>query len=229
MILLLSQHRPRHLRGPDRDDGRVPAPIDGRCSCAPSSATSRSTSPTWRCCRPRWSRSRSRSGYHFVHPAGELVQLPVIAALMLVWFASSSCCGSSPGYHWHPIRHIALSALRRGSALKFDPTRGAGSLEPADRRALRAAVVDRLPPASLVPSTVDGDGAGNGGEAGDGAKATGAGSPAATPTPPPKGRGWSGLLRQRRRAGRGPDRRSRASSTPASRCTCSPTSRSRCA
>ena len=27
-------------------------------------------------------------GFHFLHPAGEWVKLPVIAALMLVWFAS---------------------------------------------------------------------------------------------------------------------------------------------
>ena len=64
-------------------------------------------------------------GFHFLHPAGELAKLPVIAALMLVWFASLFVLRIIPRHHWHPIRHIALSALRRGSALKFDPKRRA--------------------------------------------------------------------------------------------------------
>ncbi len=111
-------------------------------------------------------------GFHFIHPAGEWTKLPVIAILMLVWFASLFVLRIIPKAHWHPIRHIALSAIRRGSALKFDPGAGLDSLKPPERKALRAAVVDRLPPAALVPSTVDGHGASNGPQAGDGAKAT---------------------------------------------------------
>jgi O-antigen/teichoic acid export membrane protein len=111
-------------------------------------------------------------GFHFIHPAGEWTKLPVIAVLMLLWFASLFVLRIIPQAHWPPIRHIALSAIRRGSALKFDPGAGLGSLKPPERKALRVAVVDRLPPAALVPSTVDGAGAGNGGEAGDGARAT---------------------------------------------------------
>jgi O-antigen/teichoic acid export membrane protein len=111
-------------------------------------------------------------GFHFIHPAGEWTKLPVIAVLMLLWFASLFVLRIIPQAHWHPIRHIALSVIRRGSALKFDPGAGLGSLKPPERKALRVAVVDRLPPAALVPSKVDGDGAGNGGEAGDGARAT---------------------------------------------------------
>jgi O-antigen/teichoic acid export membrane protein len=92
-------------------------------------------------------------GFHFLHPAGELPKLPVIAALMLVWFASLFVLRIIPRYHWDPLRHITVSALRRGSALKFNPKAGLRSLKPGDRKALRTAVLDRLPPAVLAPST----------------------------------------------------------------------------
>jgi hypothetical protein len=102
-------------------------------------------------------------GFHFVHPAGEWQKLPVIAALMVVWLASLFLLRIIPRYHWDPIRHITSSALRRRSALKFDPEAALGSLEGGDRGALRTAVVDRLPATSLAPS-----GAGGGGGAGRG-------------------------------------------------------------
>jgi hypothetical protein len=113
-------------------------------------------------------------GFHFLHPAGEWTKLGVIAILMLIWFASLFVLRIIPSYHWHPIRHIALSAIRRGSALQFDSQAGLGSLEADDRQALRAAVIDRLPPAALVPSGGDGTegedaaGASEGAEAADG-------------------------------------------------------------
>src|SRR5436190_2202380 len=50
------------------------------------------------------------------------------------------------------IRHIVMSALRRGSALRFDPYAGLGLLKRPERNALRTAVIERLPPATLVPS-----------------------------------------------------------------------------
>jgi hypothetical protein len=103
-------------------------------------------------------------GFHYLHPAGEWEKLPVIAALMLVWFASLFVLRIIPRYHWHPIRHITSSALRRSSALKFDPEAALGSLPGRDRRALRAAVVDRLPVATLAPSAAGGDGAAEGEE-----------------------------------------------------------------
>jgi hypothetical protein len=80
----------------------------------------------------------------------------VIAALMLVWFASLFVLRIIPRYHWDPIRHITTSALKRGSALKFDPKAGLGSLKGRDRRALRTAVIDRLPPEVLAPTGGDG-------------------------------------------------------------------------
>jgi O-antigen/teichoic acid export membrane protein len=90
--------------------------------------------------------------YHFAHPAGEWVQLPVIALVMAIWIASLFALRIIPRYHWHPIGHIALSALR-GSALRFDPQTGLGSLKPDERAALRAAVIDRLPPQALDGSS----------------------------------------------------------------------------
>ena len=110
-------------------------------------------------------------GFHFQHPAGEWPKLGVIAILMLVWFASLFVLRIIPSYHWHPIRHIALSALKRGSALRFDSQAGLGSLEADDRQALRAAVIDRLPPAALVLSGGDGTEAQDGAGASDGAEA----------------------------------------------------------
>jgi hypothetical protein len=68
---------------------------------------------------------------------------------MLLWFASLFLLRIIPSYHWHPIRHVAMSAIRRGSVLRFDPDAGLGSLEPDDRRALHTAVIDRMPEAAL--------------------------------------------------------------------------------
>ncbi len=95
-------------------------------------------------------------GFHFLHPAGELPKLPVIAALMLVWFGALFVLRIIPRYHWDPIRHITSSALKRRSALKFDPDAALGSLQGQDRRALRTAVIDRLPAATLAPPIGDG-------------------------------------------------------------------------
>ena len=53
----------------------------------------------------------------------------MIAALMLVWFASLFVLRIIPRYHWEPIRHITKSALRRGSALKFDTKAGLRALK----------------------------------------------------------------------------------------------------
>jgi O-antigen/teichoic acid export membrane protein len=89
--------------------------------------------------------------YHFAHPDGKWLQLPLIALVMAIWIASLFVLRIIPRYHWHPIGHIALSALR-GSALRFDVQMGLGSLTPGDRGALRTAVIDRLPAQALVPS-----------------------------------------------------------------------------
>ncbi len=89
--------------------------------------------------------------YHFAHPDSEWAQLPVIALVMAIWIASLFLLRIIPSYHWHPISHIVRSAIR-GSPLRFDVRTGLGSLEPGDRGALRAAVVDRMPGQALVPS-----------------------------------------------------------------------------
>jgi hypothetical protein len=96
--------------------------------------------------------------YHFAHPDSEWLQLPLIALVMAIWIASLFVLRIIPRYHWHPIGHIALSALR-GSALRFDVQMGLGSLKPGERGALRTAVIDRLPAPALVPSVGEhGDG-----------------------------------------------------------------------
>jgi O-antigen/teichoic acid export membrane protein len=88
-------------------------------------------------------------GFHFLHPGSEWGKLVAIVLLMGVWFASLFLLRIIPRYHWHPIRHVAMSAIRRGSVLKFDPEAALGSLAPEDRISLRAAVVDRVPAAEL--------------------------------------------------------------------------------
>ena len=169
-------------------------------------------------------------GFHFIHPAGELDEAAgdrgpdaglVRVAVRAADHPQGPLASDSP--------HRAVGAPE-GLGAQVRPGRRAGLVEASERKALRAAVVDRLPPAALVPSTVDGDGAGNGGEAGDGAKAT---EKRGDPRPrlrrtPPKGRGWSGCCAAPA-SGAGSRSRSRASWTPASRCTCSPISRWRCA
>jgi O-antigen/teichoic acid export membrane protein len=109
-------------------------------------------------------------GFHLLHPSGEWEKLPVIAALMLVWLAALFLLRIIPRYHWDPIRHITTSALRRRSALKFDPQAGVGSLKPRDRQALRTAVVDRLPAEVLAPASGDDLGADGGAEPSGGAE-----------------------------------------------------------
>jgi O-antigen/teichoic acid export membrane protein len=94
-------------------------------------------------------------GYHFFHPETEFLQVPVIAVLMLAWLASLFLLRVIPQYHWHPIRHIAVSALK-GSPLRLDVGAGLGALKPRDRRALRTAVVDRMSPHELVPAAGSG-------------------------------------------------------------------------
>ncbi len=88
-------------------------------------------------------------GFHFLHPGSEWGKLVAIVVLMGLWFASLFLLRIIPRYHWHPIRHVAMSAIKRGSVLRFDPETGLGSLAPDDRRALRAAVIDRVPGAQL--------------------------------------------------------------------------------
>jgi O-antigen/teichoic acid export membrane protein len=107
-------------------------------------------------------------GYHFAHPAGELVQVPVIAAVMVLWLSLLFVLRIIPVHHWGPIRHIVRSALGRRSALTLNKRAGLRSLDGGGRRALRTAVVDRLPDETLVPAYVgddsgdDGDGDGDG-------------------------------------------------------------------
>src|SRR3954453_11386683 len=57
-------------------------------------------------------------GYHFAHPSGEFIQLPAIAAVMILWLCLLFLLRIIPEPHRAPLRHIALSVLHRGSALK---------------------------------------------------------------------------------------------------------------
>jgi O-antigen/teichoic acid export membrane protein len=137
-------------------------------------------------------------GFHLFHPTSGWLKLGAIAVLMVVWIASLFLLRIIPSYHWHPIRHIVVSALRRGSALRFDPRAALGSLEASEREALRKAVFDRMAPAELVPSGGDGANADEAVRAGDGTKDR-AGSPGADGDVSSEGARLVGLLR---RAGR---------------------------
>jgi O-antigen/teichoic acid export membrane protein len=99
--------------------------------------------------------------YHFAHPADKWVQLPAIAAVMLVWLALLFLLRIIPEHHWGPIGHIVRTAVGRRSVLQFKKRAGLRSLDSDERDALRAAVTDRLPDASLVPAAGDGDDTGN--------------------------------------------------------------------
>jgi O-antigen/teichoic acid export membrane protein len=94
--------------------------------------------------------------YHFSHPANEWIQVGIIAVLMIIWLASLFVLRIIPRHHWEPLRHIARSVLKRGSALKFDEGAGLNALAPRERMALHLAVVDRIPDETLVPSLGDG-------------------------------------------------------------------------
>src|SRR5215208_2095561 len=96
--------------------------------------------------------------YHFAHPANQWVQLPTIAAVMLAWLGLLFLLRIIPRHHWGPIGHIFRSAIGRRSALQFQKRAGLRSLDADERDALRAAVINRLPDESLVPSGGDGDG-----------------------------------------------------------------------
>ena len=96
--------------------------------------------------------------YHFAHPADKWLQLPTIAAIMLAWLALLFLLRIIPERHWSPIKHMLLSATGRRSVVAFKKRAGLRSLSPDERDALRTAVVDRMPPESLVPSdSTDGE------------------------------------------------------------------------
>jgi O-antigen/teichoic acid export membrane protein len=95
--------------------------------------------------------------YHFAHPANQWVQLPTIAAVMLIWLGLLFLLRIIPRHHWSPIGHIFRSAIGRRSVLQFQKRAGLRSLDSDERDALRAAVINRLPDESLVPSGGDGD------------------------------------------------------------------------
>jgi hypothetical protein len=99
--------------------------------------------------------------YHFAHPANQWVQLPAIAAVMLVWLGLLFLLRIVPKHHWDPIRHILRTAVGRGSVLQFQKRAGLRSLDADERDALRAAVTNRLPDESLVPAAGDGGDSGS--------------------------------------------------------------------
>jgi O-antigen/teichoic acid export membrane protein len=99
--------------------------------------------------------------YHFAHPADKWLQLPTIAAVMLVWLALLFLLRIIPKHHWGPIGHILRTAVGRRSVLQFKKRAGLRSLDSDERDALRAAVTTRLPDASLVPAAGDGDDSGS--------------------------------------------------------------------
>ena len=89
--------------------------------------------------------------YHFAHPDDKWLQLPVIAALMLVWLGLLFILRIIPEHHWSPIRHMVLSAFGRRSVVGLKKRKGLRSLSADERDALRVAVVDRMPPEALIP------------------------------------------------------------------------------
>jgi O-antigen/teichoic acid export membrane protein len=96
--------------------------------------------------------------YHFAHPADKWLQLPTIAAIMLVWLALLFVLRIIPEHHWSPIKHIVLAAMGRRSIQAFKKRAGLRALSGDEREALRVAVVDRMAPAALVPpDSTDGD------------------------------------------------------------------------
>jgi len=99
--------------------------------------------------------------YHFAHPANQWVQLPTIAAVMLLWLGLLFLLRIVPQHHWDPIRHILRTAVGRRSVLQFQKRAGLRSLDADERDALRAAVTHRLPDESLVPAAADGGDSGN--------------------------------------------------------------------
>jgi O-antigen/teichoic acid export membrane protein len=96
--------------------------------------------------------------YHFAHPADKWLQLPAIAAIMLVWLALLFVLRIIPEHHWSPIKHMALAATGRRSIVAFKKRAGLRSLSADERDALRVAIVDRMPPEALTPQdSADGE------------------------------------------------------------------------
>ena len=94
-------------------------------------------------------------GYHFAHPGGELLQLPAIAAVMILWVILLFALRIIPVHHWGPLKHIVMSALGRRSALQLKRRKGLRSIDDAGRTELRTAVTERLPDETLVPAFAD--------------------------------------------------------------------------
>jgi O-antigen/teichoic acid export membrane protein len=93
--------------------------------------------------------------YHFAHPSGKFIQLPFIAAVMVLWLCLLFVLRIIPRHHWGPISHIVRSALGRHSALQFDRRKGLRAIGREGRDELHAAVLERIPDGTLVPEYVD--------------------------------------------------------------------------
>lgn len=79
----------------------------------------------------------------------------LLAALFLVaYVALLFALRVVPEYHWPALVHMARSVVA-GRADRFDPRQGIGSLKPAERAELRAAVTERIDPALLAGPGAD--------------------------------------------------------------------------
>ncbi len=79
------------------------------------------------------------------------MQLPIIAAMMLLWFCLLFLLRIIPRHHWGPIKHIVRRGDRAAIRRAFKRRAGLRSLSSDEREALRVAVVDRMPGRDVDP------------------------------------------------------------------------------
>ena len=95
-------------------------------------------------------------GFKLLPETSELLELAIVAALMLVYFAALFFLRVIPESHWPALAHMVGSVVS-GRADRFHPRAALRALEPSERDELRVAIVDRVPLSALRASDGEGE------------------------------------------------------------------------
>jgi O-antigen/teichoic acid export membrane protein len=94
--------------------------------------------------------------YYAIDPPGVVLQSVLSVGLIGTWGFLLVLTGAVPSRHRRPLVHMGRAAIGRAPA-GFDPERALEALSPADREALRMAIVERRP-LSEIATVLGGDG-----------------------------------------------------------------------
>jgi len=84
------------------------------------------------------------AGYYLLEPPGAILQVIVGVVLFALWVVLIPLSGAIPSYHRGPIKEMLRSLVGR-EVKRFDPAEVLATMDERERRAVRQAVVRRLP------------------------------------------------------------------------------------